>query len=265
MRELLNSVRNWFTTDRIIAIFTIVLGVVAAGQWWEMYTGSRDTHALAVSAQQLARAAKAQAKFASKDVDALTQQDGDLGRSLEKTDALIKEAVAQARATQKLALEARRSADAADQAVSLSKRADRAWLELVISAPKNPRPGKQDDISASYINVGKTPAHILASNLGGASGLFIPDEPVYGPSIDVVNSESIAFPGQGGSMKSTPRSPVTFPQWVNLTRGGMKLFIYARLLYRSEGDSKIHYTHACITWNPPSKEWINCDAYNDAN
>jgi hypothetical protein len=278
-RELFNKARkwfttasNWFTTDRIIAVFTIVLGIVATMQWWEMHSGSRDTHALAVAARQQATAATAQSKaaaaqtrFASKEVDALARQNDDLKKSLEKTDALIRQAVSQARATQRLAVEARRSADAADQAVLLNKRADRAWLELVISAPPNPHPGKQNGVSASYINVGKTPAHVFASDLAGTSGFFMSDEPAFGVSSDVVNSTTIVFPGQGGAIYASPESPITFTQWVNLTRNGTKLFIYAQLIYQSEGDTKLRSTHACITWNPPTKKWINCDTYNDAN
>src|SRR5258708_10466685 len=85
-----------------VAIVVLTLGILGAAvlqthvfnkQWEEMHAGGMDTRDLAIAAKAQADAAKAQS---------------------ESTRGLVQSAIDQAKATNKLANEARRSADAAE-------------------------------------------------------------------------------------------------------------------------------------------------------
>jgi hypothetical protein len=95
-------------TDKTVALFTLCLFLVAIvqgyifyKQWQEMHSGGDDTHNLAL-------AAKAQADEAKEQVTKMAE-------SLTKTDTLIKEATAQAVATNSLAVQAQRTFEAANR------------------------------------------------------------------------------------------------------------------------------------------------------
>jgi len=114
-------------TDITMAFFTVLLVVVAVAQafifyrqWDEMHSGGVDTHTLAEVAKSQADAAKSQAEEAKAQVDKMSE-------SLTKTDKLISEATTQATATNKLATQAQRSADFAQEAIKTSIDAERPW------------------------------------------------------------------------------------------------------------------------------------------
>jgi hypothetical protein len=100
---------------RVAVLMSGAAALFVCLQWWEMHTGSGDTHALADAAKRQADAAKSLAEQA-------TTQTNKMAESLAKTDTLIQEATAQADATNRLATEAKRSADIAHNALVISNR-----------------------------------------------------------------------------------------------------------------------------------------------
>lgn len=92
----------------VIAAFTIILAFVGAFTLYEVIAGGNDTHELAVQAKNQADAAKILAEQAK-------AQTG-------KADTLIQKAVEQAAATNRLAGQAKRSADVARQSFDFTNR-----------------------------------------------------------------------------------------------------------------------------------------------
>src|SRR5689334_7731171 len=96
-------------------LFFLLMAVLVAAytcrvfilQLQEMKSGSADTHMLATAAEDQASADKSLAEQAK-------AQNGTMAKSLGDTDALVKQAAAQARYTEELAREARKSADIAN-------------------------------------------------------------------------------------------------------------------------------------------------------
>lgn len=263
------SLSDWFTTDRIIAAFTVVLAIEAGLQGWVMYSGGTDTHALAVAAQQQATAARQQAKTAqslaeqaSKQVLAMKAQNQDLQKSLLATEALAASEKSEAESTRRLANSSHKSAVAALGALELAQQSDRAWVSLILSAPK-PSAGHQIKVTAELRNVGHTPAYIDTSDLAGKTALFMSASPEY--VIKPTDSRSVLFPGEGEQMPGKAKHFVTFQQYNQIARGGTNFYVWARVDYRSAGDPREHATHACIRWSSFHNQWLNCHTYNTAN
>jgi hypothetical protein len=154
-------------TDKTVALFTLCLFLVALvqgyifyKQWQEMHSGGVDTKALADSAKSQADAAKAQADEAKAQVERMTE-------ALGKTDALIKQATAQAIATNRLAEQAQRSADYAKQSVDTAIDAERPWVGVSFYKADEFTEGKTAKITIQYTNSGKRPATVGMTYGGG--------------------------------------------------------------------------------------------------
>jgi len=90
-------------------------------QWQEMRSGGTDTHDLAIQSRHQADVAKAQAEQAQVQTEKMAE-------SLAKTDGLLKTAIAQAKATNELAVQTTRAADLAQQSLAQFRREQRPWI-----------------------------------------------------------------------------------------------------------------------------------------
>ncbi len=161
----------WAAVKRMIdilaglaVVFTLLF---VALQWREMKEGGKDTKALAEAAKTQAEAAKAQ----SEQAEAQTKK---MAESLSKTDNLIRQATAQAKAGNELARAARRSADIANEALEAGIESGwedrRPWVGLqafqcngCTETDGNLRIGVLAGIIA---NTGKTPAIRMSIHVG---------------------------------------------------------------------------------------------------
>jgi len=116
----MSSSKQWTGPDWVTAIATVMIFIttacyayIANKQWKEMQSGGKDTHKLAL-------AAKAQSEQA-------VAQTTKMAESLTKTDELIRQSAAQAKATSDLARQAKQSADTARAQLELS---ERPWLTV---------------------------------------------------------------------------------------------------------------------------------------
>lgn len=107
------SDRHMVLLTAVIAICTLVYSIFAGLQWWEINTGSSDTHALAVAAQTQATR---------------------MAESLERTDRLVSATADQVKAANALAAQAQRANEIASRALAQNERAtkdsQRPWVGL---------------------------------------------------------------------------------------------------------------------------------------
>jgi len=143
-------------TDVAIVILTVGIVFLATMQWWEMHSGGVDTHDLAVAAGKQADAAKALAEQAKAQTDKMRE-------SLGKTDDLIRQAAAQATATNELAGTAGKQAELTAQSVADNKTSSYREFRPYVHVTRFDFTGdlfKGELIKgkASIINSGRTPA-----------------------------------------------------------------------------------------------------------
>ncbi len=110
--------RSTLRWAKVAVIMSALAAIFVCLQWWEMHSGSADTHDLAIAAGKQADAAKAQSEQAKAQTEKMAE-------SLGKTDDLIRQATEQSKATNALALATKRSAEIAEQA--LKSNIDSAW------------------------------------------------------------------------------------------------------------------------------------------
>lgn len=256
------NIGNWFTTDRIIAAFTVVLAIEAGLQGWVMYSGGTDTHDLAVAAKKQSIAAKKLAEQASKQVVAMKTQNGELKKSLLATQALVRTEKSQAESTRKLTEASHQSASNASRALRLAQQSDRAWVSLALFPPK-PIAGKRMSVKAILRNVGRSPAFIDKDDLAGSTAQFMSSNPTY--VVKSTDSRSVLFPGESEEMPGKAKHFVTFRLYSQIIRGATTYYIWARVDYRTPGDPNEHSTHACVRWSAFQGQWLNCHTYNTAN
>jgi hypothetical protein len=247
-------------TDVAVAFFTVCLVAVAIWQghifnkqWEEMHSGGTDTHALAEAAEAQADAAKAQADETKAQVDKLTE-------SLKKTDVLIKEATAQANATNLLAVQAQRSADYAQQAIKTSVEADRPWVGMSTFNVTNFVEGQTAKIAFNFVNSGKRPASASVT-YGTTLVKSLPAFPLFG---NRQHSVDFALPGSGFGTTldyEVPRN--AFAEW---KRDRLNFFIVAEVVYTDVGTNAAYITHYCAFYDPSKKDqpFPLCTRYNEA-
>jgi hypothetical protein len=240
-------------TDKTMASFTAALVIVAIiqgyifyKQWQEMHGGGEDTHALALSAKSQADEARAQVEKMSE--------------SLRKTDVLIKEATAQANATNLLAVQAQRSADYAQQAIKNSIDADRPWVGISTFNVTNFVEGQTAKISINFINSGKRPAS--ASGVYGTT--LVKSLPTFPRFENQQRSVAFALPGTGfGTTFDYDVPNNAFAEW---KRGQLNFFIVAEVVYTDVGTNTAYITHYCAFYDPSKKDqpFPLCTRYNEA-
>jgi len=247
-------------TDIAMAFFTICLVIVSIiqghifyKQWQEMHSGGVDTHDLAVAAKSQADAAIAQANEAKEQV-------GKMAESLTKTDALIKEATAQAIATNNLALQAQRAADYAQQAIKTSVESERPWVGVSTAQVANFVEGQTAKITINVTNSGKRPAS--AKEIYGASAFN--SLPLF-PTL-ANNQASVAYILPGASSTATFEYIVPDTAFSDWKRTKQIFFVYAEIVYTDVGTNTSYITHFCEFYNPDNKDqpFSLCTRYNEA-
>jgi hypothetical protein len=248
-------------TDKTVALFTLFLflaaviqGVIFYGQWQEMKSGGVDTKALANSAKSQADAAKAQADEARVQVEKMTQ-------ALGKTDALIKEATAQAVATNRLAAQAQRSADYAKQSVDAAIDAERPWVGVNFYKADDFLEDKTAKITINYTNTGKRPASVNMNY--GADTLSKP--PLF-PTMIGNRSGSVGFMLPGATQTGTVSYEIpknAFSIWKSKHE---IFYILAQIVYTDVGTNKAYITNFCAYYDPANKDlpFPLCPRLNEA-
>jgi hypothetical protein len=248
-------------TDKTVALFTLFLflaaviqGVIFYKQWQEMHSGGADTHDLAVAAKTQAEAAKAQADEAKVQVDKMAE-------SLKKTDALIKEATAQANATNLLAAQAQRSADYSQQAINAGVEAERPWVGVGSFNVSNFVEGQTAKVSFNYVNSGKRPATASARY----AVTIVKSLPIF-PDYSKAPPASIAFVLPGGSFGSTYDYEVPNAAFAEWKQTKQIFFVVAEIFYTDVETNKTYITRFCSYYNPANKNepFPLCTRYNEA-
>ena len=257
----------------------------------EIRTGGKDTHDLAVAAAKQADAAKAQ----SRQAEAQTKK---MGESLRKTDALIRQSTEQAKATNKLAVQAKRSADEGESLARIAQKSleisteemrldQRAWVwirDVVTSSGKeidqpDPISGKPvhlmsvDTVDVLLANTGKTPA--LGVTIGDTILTTrkisdrIPDYDAVKEEIDK-RLERFGVPSRARSV-SPPGPPPgqvippTATEWVTVAQKSAfgrspdeVGYILGKFSYYDTFRDRLHYTKYCLMSPPGTTRFVVC-------
>ena len=204
----------------------------------EMKSGGADTHELAVAAKAQSQQAELQTKK--------------MAESVAKTDDLIRQASAQAKATNDVAVAARKQADAA---LNQSRLDQRAWVSLSLIPDVPLTDNRNWDQPIRLINSGKTPAKKLdrefVSLLVGPSyqptftydhGTSVPHGTMFPNEPETVASRLIP----PGYPKGTIPPPIVMSEQTRerLGRGEFFILTYGSITYTDVfGDS--HWVHFC--------------------
>jgi hypothetical protein len=248
-------------TDKAVVFFTFCLvavaiwqGIYFRRQWKEMKSGGVDTKALADSAKSQADAAKAQAEESKLQVENMAQ-------SLSKTDNLIKEATEQTTATNRLAVQAQRSADYAKQSIDTAVDAERPWVGVSFYRAEEFTEGKTAKITINYANSGKRPASVNMTY--GADTLSKP--PLF-PTMISKRSGSIAFMLPGATQSGVFSFDIptnAFSLWKSKHQ---TFYILAQIVYTDVGTNKAYITNFCAYYDPTNKDlpFPLCSGLNEA-
>jgi hypothetical protein len=240
----------------VIAVATVLYTIVAGWQLYEIHSGAKDTHDLAVAAGKQADAAKAQSEQAKAQTEKMTE-------SLSKTDELIRQATEQAKATNRLAQQAKRQADIA---VNTLEAEERPWLGIDhIVMPTKVVIGSTVSNSLVVKNWGRGIAiHVLPEyQMNPICGPF-PLRPIY--SITTLPSPTSVMPSQIFETTSTTfNSPLTADVIATFKQPNCGLYTYARITYRDKGGHQ-HWRHICNRWIPSTDNtFVGCTTYNDGD
>jgi len=242
------SILRW---TRAIAAIYAVMAFFMWLQFREMRTGSVDTRALAEAAQALSRQALAQT---IQNREAIHKQTGLIGQTAE-----------QAKATNKLAREAKRSADIANEAL---KSQERPWVGMDrLEVLDNIDIGKVIRAKMIVRNFGRGPAIHVCFDLQLVTGCGeFPKRPAYG--ITGPGSHVVMLPGQQLETAETalrlPLDEATFKILKN-PESGCRIYARSRITYLDIFERE-HWRHVCAVWNPdtPRTMWA-CPFYNDGD
>jgi uncharacterized repeat protein (TIGR01451 family) len=240
-----------FLATSAYAIFSGYQLSVMKQQVAEMKSGSTDTHALAVAADTQSKQA--------------IEQTDKMGKSLKKTDDLI-------RATSDLARESKRSADDADKSLSLARGAmqleERPWVGAIDLKNLKIKVGEQVTYSLVFSNSGKTPAlHLRAKVRASIYPKGIDFVPTYNPIPETTVSDTQLQPGgQFVSISSlnNPAFALTQAQYDGLTSGAATLYIYEKVTYK-DVFGKSHETNVCFFVLRDLSDAHSCNKFNDVN
>ncbi|MEO6964281.1 MAG: hypothetical protein ABI076_00115 [Acidobacteriaceae bacterium] len=237
----------------IAVIFTLLF---IALQWREMRRGSRDTHDLAVAAGDQAKISARQLK--------------EMGKALQRQDALIKEVTSQAKSANSLAGSSKRSANAAWEAIKEAEEEDRPWLGFVKFVPSTPAAGQELHLDANLQNSGKSPAQMLstATWIGPHVGEIYAFSELELPMLasQVIPSRAVLVPGQG-FQPSGGDTTLNIKDWEKIQSGVTNLYAIGFSRYRgiNEPKSTDHHTSMCEVWLVKKRKWTLCGFLNDAD
>jgi hypothetical protein len=241
-----NARPHW--ADRAIAICTgLILLSYITGNYFscqqlkltestlkEVQKGGTDTHELAVQAKNQA----------------------------DRTKDISTHALAQAEATNKLAGEAKRSANLAQAGLSASVDAERPWIGWSDFIVQDFEDGKKATFTLKIKNGGKTPGDIKTVEMVGGDFDIFPENPPY-PVPKGPPSRGIVLPGLEVQISwSTTINPTAIER---LGASPKMFYVYAHAEYTDVRTRKAHTTHMCHVYLPELKNFYTCKEYNSAN
>jgi hypothetical protein len=157
---------------------------------------------------------------------------------------------------------ARRSADAAERAVSLDQR---AWVAPVEFPDPQIVPDTQVVLKAVVTNTGRTPAlSVRTMTTTDTLPPGKPFKPIFEDQPDQSKSLSVIMPNMRVVVSKTSAIEVTQAHIDILKSGGLRLFFYGKIDY-DDIFGKPHTTTFCFLLKPSLKGAISCDTYNEAN
>lgn len=253
---------DWVTAIATVMIFltTAVYTYYARKQWQEMKSSGSDTNAIALAAKAQSQQAEAQTKK--------------MGESVAKTDELIRQATAQATATNNLAAQAKRSADAAnrslDEVRSNFSREQRPWV-FVNNCVLSSEPGENVKVATkcSLVNSGKSPAiNLLPQSLllvrpAGDPEPPMGDLPPRGKIISrsILPSSAGTGIGIGYGTLTIDADPVVLnkPLIDAYTNKQLMFYVHLKLSY-SDPFGGYHWTTVCAfhKYGMALNEWMHC-------
>lgn len=260
MNEFERSTVRW---AKLAVAMSGLAAVFVCLQWYEMHTGSADTHELAVSAGKQADRTKELA-------DRMKDQ-------ADQTKIVADQAKVQAGASKLLA---QNSVDTLHNTQKTFRDEQRAWVG--VQGTTDSRGFTEAEpwiVTVIFFNSGKTPASDVQS-----SGMFLTSPfPLSEPTKDQVKqlafrpAESIAPQGvyrqiigvdyAGGTISDSQRAgEQTLLSQYNFIKTKHLYLYYFGLLKYNDTFGKSHETQYCIFLaNPDTKEVGMCNAFNDLN
>lgn len=235
----------------VIAFAAVVQGVIAYYQWTamsdqlaimdnqlrEIREGGKDTHELAVSAK--------------------TQADS--------TKAVADSTLAQVEATNKLAKEAKRSADIAGMSLTASKKLSeedrRAWVSVESVREIKPQIGKPLLFSVSFKNTGKTPGKRFSVIV--SREITDKDREPTLEDRDIPRRSYGIIPPNGGYVANLyVIDNVTKEINDLLNSGKIIVYFYGKVTY-DDIFNKPHWTTFCSRFIPGEGRFANYEKHND--
>jgi len=228
----------------------------------KMYYANRDAADAATSAAKTAKDTLEEVQKGSTDTHELAVQ---AKNQADQTRDVAAQALAQAQAINRLAGEAKRSADTAKQSLAIQERPWVGYESLRIQ----PDIQANNFVESSLVvrNWGHGPAiHTEVEYM--MRGWCGEDFPKHPPLVAIgPGSYATLMPGQTFSTANI-RFPVTVPfdeAGIQALKGGKCiLYAYARIRY-SDISGFRHWRHFCSWWQPDAKTFIGCATYNDGD
>jgi hypothetical protein len=166
-----------------------------------------------------------------------------------KTDNLITQATAQATATNRLAMQAQRSADYAKQAIDTAVDSERPWVGVSFYKADEFTEGKTAKITIQYTNSGKRPATV-GMTYGGSPMEKLPPFP------DMISNPhgSVGFMLPGANQLGTFSFEIPNNAFATWKSKHQTFYILAQIVYTDVGTSKGHITNFCAYYDPVNKD-----------
>jgi hypothetical protein len=248
---------RWMRAQAVIAILAAMF---VAWQAYEMNTSGVDTHALAVSASNQANAAEAQSRQAE-------LQTKRMAESIVKTDALIKETAIQAKATNALAVQAKRSADVSEKSLASSQELfrmqERPWVGITDFRIVEFERSKLLKFDVRITNNGNSPALKIIH----ASAFHFNDRKVLGPQSDwslEKDSEPIGVLAPNGTVNLHFAIP-TDDRYEALANGTQWVYFFGEIKYTDKSGIN-GFTKWClymVTDQSNQPDLYRCQTYDD--
>jgi hypothetical protein len=247
----------------VIVAVNVLTCVFVGLQWYEIRSGSSDTHTLAVQAVTQATQTTNLASAASKQADQTQQLVIQMKRQADRTQDIADRTLQQATATVNLARAAKQQADVAASTLEFQ---ERPWIGLDHIQIVD-KVAKDSAVSNSmvYKNWGGGPAiHVLNEyEISPFCGAF-PTHPTY--QISTPPAPILLLPGQFTQTGNTKFiAPLTDDIIAAIRVPNCGLYVFGRITYRDRNGHS-HWRHVCGKWDPSTDNTFNsCSTYNDGD
>jgi hypothetical protein len=255
-KELSSYERSTLRWTRVIVAVNVLTCLFIGLQWYEIRSGSTDTHTLA-------QAAKTQSEKMSNMSDA-----ADKIRQAAENMVLQDQRIAD-NAQNALNASNRQAQAALDATIENFQRDQRAWLgagdytySIVASGPITS--------SVVILNTGKSPATDIFCRTSGTTKLKGDDirdsDIVYPPDLTFIK-QGTDFPNQHfplnvNGMSITPEQQKIW--FENVQSGAWIQYFFGEVRYKDVSGND-HWTHFCTEFVPATKSGTPCPIYNDTD